>query len=128
MKFSIRTIPVAAAMTAAFLFGVQVQAQTAGQPATGSGDKAAIPAAPNSAGKTMDQRDAAKPMVKPGMDAGASATGGAANMPDGPKSSAMAKSAGSQDAAQDGKKKMRVKKGPPPKSARSSQAYPDTAK
>lgn len=166
MKFSLRAIPAAAAMTAALIFGAHVQAQTATPPTTASGDKAAIPAGPNTPaktaeqrdaakpmakpgmdagaaatggsanmpagpntmGKTMAQRDAAKPMAKPGMDAGATATGGSANMPDGPNTSAMAKSAESRDAAKASKKKMRVQKGPAPKPARSSQAYPDVAK
>ncbi len=97
MKFSIRTIPAAAAMTAALLFGAQVQGQTTGQPATGAGDKAAVPAAPNTTGKTMDQRDTSKPMAKPGMDAGAAATGAHANTPAGPNT--MGKSMDQRDAA-----------------------------
>ena len=84
MKFSIRTIPAAAAMTAALVFGIQAQAQTTTQPSTAEGGKAAIPEGPNTAPKAPAQRDAAKPMAKQGMDAGASATGGGANMPAGP--------------------------------------------
>lgn len=84
MKFSIRAIPAAAAMTAALIFGAQAQAQTATPPTTASGDKAAIPAGPNTGAKTSEQRDASKPMAKEGMDAGAAATGGKANMPAGP--------------------------------------------
>lgn len=86
MKFSIRAIPAAAAMTAALVFGAQAQAQTPTPPTTASGDKAAIPAGPNTPAKTPEQRDAAKPMAKEGMDAGAAATGGKANMPAGPNS------------------------------------------
>ena len=88
MKFLIRTIPAAAAMTAALMFGGAVHAQTAGQPTTGSGDRTNIPAGPNdmggTPGKTMQQRNAVKPMAKPGMEAGATATGGGANIPAGP--------------------------------------------
>jgi hypothetical protein len=84
MKFSMRSIPAAAAMTAALVFGAQVQAQTATPPTTATGDKAAIPSGPNTGAKTAEQRDAAKPMAKPGMDAGATATGGSANIPAGP--------------------------------------------
>ena len=90
MKFSIRTIPAAAAMTAALMFGGLVQAQSAGQPTTGSGDRAPIPAAPNAiggtpgmTGKTLQQRNAAKPMAKQGAMAGSMGTGDAAAMPPG---------------------------------------------
>ena len=84
MKFSIRTIPAAAAMTAAPFFGAQAHAQTTTQPPTAEGGKAAIPEGPNTDPKTPAQRDAAKPMGMQGMDAGASSTGGSANMPAGP--------------------------------------------
>lgn len=84
MKFSIRTIPAAAAMTAALVFGIQAQAQTTTPPSTGEGGKAAIPEGPNTSPKAPAQRDAAKPMANQGMDAGASSTGGRANMPAGP--------------------------------------------
>lgn len=79
MKFSARTIPAAAAMTAALMFGAQVHAQTATPPTTAAGDKAAMPAGPNTDPKTPAQRDAAKPMGKQGMGAGSTATGGNAN-------------------------------------------------
>jgi len=98
MNFSIRTIPAAVAMTAALFFGAQVQAQTTGQPSTAAGDKAAVPAAPNTSGKTMDQRDASKPMAKPGMDAGAAGTAGTgahATTPAGPNT--MGKSMDQRD-------------------------------
>ena len=84
MKFSIRAIPAAAAMTAALMFGAQVQAQTATPPTTATGNNAAIPATPGTPAKTPEQRDAAKPMAKSGTDAGATATGAHANMPAGP--------------------------------------------
>lgn len=88
MKFTKRaicTLPAAAAITAALIFGAQAQAQTSKPPATASGDTAAIPSGPNTGAKTPEQRDAAKPMAKQGMDAGASATGDQANMPASPK-------------------------------------------
>lgn len=85
MKFSMRSIPAAATMTAALIFGAQAQAQTTTTPpTTAAGDKAAMPAGPNATPKTTEQRDATKPMAKPGMDAGAASTGGSANMPAGP--------------------------------------------
>jgi hypothetical protein len=70
MKFSMRSIPAAAAMTAALVFGAQVQAQTT-TPPTAAGDKAAMPAGPNTTPKTMEQRDMAKPMAKPMAKSGA---------------------------------------------------------
>jgi hypothetical protein len=73
-------------MTAALVFGAQVQAQTATPPTTATGDSSALPASPNTGAKTAEQRDAKKPMAKSGMDAGATATGGGANMPAGPNS------------------------------------------
>ena len=84
MKFSIRTIPAAAAMAAALMFGAQAHAQTTTQPTTAEGGKAAIPEGPNTTAKTPAQRDAGKPMGKQGMDAGSTSTGGGANMPAGP--------------------------------------------
>jgi hypothetical protein len=97
MKFSIRSIPAAAAMTAALVFGAQVQAQTATPPTTATGDSAAIPASPNTGAKTAEQRDAKKPMAKPGMDAGTTAAGAHANMPAGPNT--MGKTMEQRDAA-----------------------------
>ena len=86
MKFSIRSIPAAAAMTAALFFGAQVQAQTATPPTTATGDSSALPASPNTGAKTPEQRDAKKPMAKQGMDAAAAGTGAHAAMPAGPNS------------------------------------------
>jgi len=83
MKFSLRAIPAAAAMTAALIVGAPVQAQTATPPTTAAGDKAAIPAGPNTGAKTPAQRDATKPMAKQGAMAGTTATGDAAAMPPG---------------------------------------------
>lgn len=83
LKLSIRTIPSAAAMTAALMFGAQAQAQTTTPPNTGTGGSANMPAAPNSTPKTMEQRDTAKPMATQGMS-GSSATGANADMPAGP--------------------------------------------
>ena len=108
MKFSTRTIPAAAAMTAALMFGAQAQAQTVTSPNTitgeratpakpmtnsgptaadtaGTGGAAAMPAGPNTAGQTMQQRDASKPMGNTGSTAaGAAGEGGAATPPRGP--------------------------------------------
>ena len=83
MKFSIRTIPAAAAMTAAILFGAQVHAQTETPPTTAAGDKAAMPAGPNTDPKTPAQRNMAKPMARQGSMGGSMATGNAAGMPPG---------------------------------------------
>ena len=111
MKFSVRTIPAAAAMTAALIFGAHAQAQTSTSPATGSGaaapmaadpnapgsttggamqqrdagsantgGSANIPAGPNTTSKTMEQRDAAKPMARDGAAAGSTATGDSSRM------------------------------------------------
>ena len=97
MKFLTRTIPAAAAVTAALMFGAQAQAQTTTQPPTAEGGKAAIPDGPNTGAKTPAQRDAAKPMGKQGMDAGSTSTGGGANMPAGPNT--MGKSMQQRDMA-----------------------------
>jgi hypothetical protein len=97
MKFSIRAIPAAAAMTAALIFGAQVQAQTATPPTTATGDSAAIPASPNMGAKTAAERDAKKPMAKAGTEAGATAAGAHANMPSGPN--ATGKTMEQRDAA-----------------------------
>lgn len=69
MKFSIRAIPAAAAITAALVLGTQVYAQTPTEtpvPSPASGDlqsitPGAIPANPQGG-------DSAKPMRKPGMN------------------------------------------------------------
>ena len=79
MKFSMRTIPAAAAMTAALIFGIQAQAQTTAQPSTAAGDKAAMPAGPNTSPTTPAQRDMAKPMAKQGATAGSMGAGDSAN-------------------------------------------------
>ena len=97
MKFSIRTIPAAAAMAAALMFGAQAHAQTTTQPTTAEGGKAAIPEGPSAGAKTPAQRDAAKPMGREGMDAGSTSTGGSANMPAGPNT--MGKSMQQRDMA-----------------------------
>jgi hypothetical protein len=111
MKFSLRAIPAAAAMTASLMLGAPVQAQTTPAPTTAAGDKAAMPAAPNSTSKTMEQRDAAKPMAKSGAMAGSTGTGAHAAMPDGPK--AMTKSAEERTAAKANKKPMMSNKASP---------------
>ena len=76
MKFSIRTIPAAAAMTAALIFGAQAQAQTTTTPSTAEGGKSAMPAGPNTTGKTMQQRDMGKPMAGQGSMGGSMGAGG----------------------------------------------------
>lgn len=96
LKLALRTIPAAAAVTAALMFGAQAQAQTTTPPDTATGGSANMPAAPNSTPKTMEQRDAAKPMATPGMS-GSAATGGHADMPAGPN--AKPKGAQQRDAS-----------------------------
>ena len=79
INFSMRSIPAAAAMAAALLIGNVAQAQTA-TPPTAAGDKATMPAGPNTTPKTMEKRDAAKPMAKSGAMAGSSKAGDSSNM------------------------------------------------
>ena len=90
MIFSMRSIPAAAAMTAVLIFGAQAQAQTTANPPTNAqGGAAVIPKGPDSTSKSSEQRDMKKPMAKQGDKAGASNTGGAANMPAGGASRPM---------------------------------------
>ena len=79
-KSTMKTIPLAIAMTAALLFGAGAQAQT---PSTATGGAANPPASANTTPKTMEQRDTAKPMAQSGTNAGVSGTGGKANPPAG---------------------------------------------
>ena len=81
-KSTMKTIPLAIAMTAALVLGAGAQAQTT--PPSGTGGKANPPADANTMPKTMEQRDAAKPMAQSGSGAGVAGTGGKANPPASP--------------------------------------------
>ena len=94
-KSTMKTIPLAIAMTAALMFGAGAQAQTT--PPTGMGGKANPPVDANTMPKTMEQRDAANPMAQPGSSAGAAGTGGSASPPAG--ANAMPKTMEQRDAA-----------------------------
>ena len=52
MKFSLRTIPAAAAMTAALMFGAQAHAQTGTTTVPGTTNPKAAPSPPSTAGST----------------------------------------------------------------------------
>ena len=95
MKFTMRSIPAAAAMVTLLVFGAQVQAQTATTPpSNAAGGAAAVPKGPDSMPKGAEQRDMKKPNAKDGEKAGTSNKGGAANMPASPASGTRADNKG----------------------------------
>ena len=108
MKLTMRSIPAAAAMTAALILGAQAQAQTATSPPTNAaGGAAAVPKGPDSMPKSAEQRDMKKPNAKDGDKAGMSNKGGGANMPASPAVS------GTRDKAKGGTSSVTGKSGQP---------------
>ena len=111
-NLSIYLIPLAAAITGALITVSQAQAQT--PTAThAAGDHADVPAGPNVSFKTSEERSAARPMARSGVDAASVAQGDVATPPAGP--GGMVVSAEARDiAASQSPKRMAGKSIPSP--------------